>query len=224
MPQHEGPAAAGTFLSPVSTSIPRQDAGASLIVPPSSIQHRLSLSEINAMSPPTDALSLPYQELVNVTPNFLIPQPQAANRAYLPLYADVPVSGHAEPTLRIERINPKLGPVTGGTEVDVFGTGFPFGRNCLFGGNPARTQWYSDTHCVCILPPNCTPGPAEAGFGLPIEGPIQCFTYEDSRENDMYVYSSNLKIVLHLTCNFVIPKQGSASSEDSWMGASWLRR
>lgn len=156
---------------------------------------------ISTVSPPANALPLPYQELVN---DFLMLQPQAetrpfpqpvtqtANPASLPLCAVVPVSSHVEPAPRIERINPKSGPVTGGTEVDVFGTGFPFGQGCLFGGNTAPTHWYSDAHCLCFTPPSHVPGPVTVRFGTSVGDSTQYFTYEDSRENDMYVHSPSL--------------------------------
>lgn len=105
------------------------------------------------------------------------------------------------PVPHISRINPGSGSVTGGTEIDVFGTGFSFGQEFLLGGNVAHTLWDSDTHCVCIAPPNRNPGPVEARFGVSIEAPTQYFTYKDSRQNDMYAHPSNLRIMFYLTCD-----------------------
>ena len=54
----------------------------------------------------------------------------------------------------IERLIPTEGPVAGGIEVTVLGTGFHSGLRCLFGNTEApKTQLWGDATLIATLPP-----------------------------------------------------------------------
>ena len=86
----------------------------------------------------------------------------------------------------IDRINPKSGPVAGGTEVIILGKNFHRELRCLFGGDCAKGTWFSDTAYECYSPPRREAGQVEVAFeGVPNMQPAPKFTYEDTCEKDM---------------------------------------
>jgi hypothetical protein len=118
---------------------------------------------------------------VNLAPSLLDPAPPPQASLLLP---------------HILRINPKSGPITGGTEVDLLGSNFPRDAFCLFEQAPALTEWFNETVCLCISPPSITAGTVEVKFGGVLAmGATRSFTYVDTRENDMYVPSPYLKSI-----------------------------
>lgn len=55
----------------------------------------------------------------------------------------------------LSEVSPLRGPVTGGTEVNVFGTKFNHNRDpiCIFGGYTVTAKFMGPTHLMCIAPP-----------------------------------------------------------------------
>ena len=91
-----------------------------------------------------------------------------------------------QPIPHISKVIPACGPTTGGLEISLHGTGFPFTHRFLFGETPAETTWLSENGCWCILPPRHTPGEVEVKVGeVPVMGTTQPFTYVDTREKDL---------------------------------------
>lgn len=58
----------------------------------------------------------------------------------------------------ISRVVPASGPLRGGIEVTVLGSGFTNGIKIMFGENESSTHFWSPTTLICILPPSTTPG------------------------------------------------------------------
>ncbi|KAJ3161435.1 SPT3 Dosage dependent suppressor of Ty-induced promoter mutations-like protein [Geranomyces michiganensis] len=60
----------------------------------------------------------------------------------------------------VHRVIPAEGPLHGGLEITVLGSGFREGMVVLFGGVPAtRTNCWGETTMVCVLPPSPAAGP-----------------------------------------------------------------
>ncbi|KAI8593451.1 hypothetical protein BDZ88DRAFT_391131 [Geranomyces variabilis] len=60
----------------------------------------------------------------------------------------------------VHRVIPAEGPLHGGLEITVLGSGFREGMVVLFGGVPAtRTNCWGETTMVCVLPPSPIAGP-----------------------------------------------------------------
>ncbi|KAJ3179856.1 SPT3 Dosage dependent suppressor of Ty-induced promoter mutations-like protein [Geranomyces variabilis] len=60
----------------------------------------------------------------------------------------------------VHRVIPAEGPLHGGLEITVLGSGFREGMVVLFGGVPAtRTNCWGETTMVCVLPPSPVAGP-----------------------------------------------------------------
>lgn len=101
-----------------------------------------------------------------------------------------PDSGSLQPVPNIKYITPSSGPICGGIEVSVIGSGFSDDCRCAFGGSIAATIQQTEILCLCILPPRETPGPVTVHFeGVSFMGATKTFTYIDTRENEAYVYS-----------------------------------
>ncbi|KAL1920304.1 uncharacterized protein VTP21DRAFT_1450 [Calcarisporiella thermophila] len=90
------------------------------------------------------------------------------------------------PTPTINRLIPDEGPMLGGIEVTLLGSGFYQGLTCLFGGVPSlSTQIWSPGTIVCLLPPSPTPGPVAVTFKehpISLSGTTNAplfFTYKD---------------------------------------------
>jgi hypothetical protein len=233
MHQGEGAAAGYSPSSHVSGSIPPQDATVSHFLPPSSALYHPSnpvLEREGALLSPSyrafgDVTSNPRTPLrqADTRPSLPLTVTQTANTAFPPFYPTLPLSNNTSPMLstpHIQRINPKSGPITGGTEIEVFGTGFFQCQQVLFGGTAVHMHWDSDTHCVVTSPPGYAPGAVGVWFGTPNGSPIQFFTYVDSRENELCVHSSG-RIISPLTARCRNSEQGHANSQDGWIRAAW---
>ncbi|KAF3078158.1 hypothetical protein TWF594_011044 [Orbilia oligospora] len=92
----------------------------------------------------------------------------------------------------ITRIVPTEGPCQGGIEVTILGSGFQRSHTVYFGDKQSpRTEYWSDTTIVCLLPPSSTPGSvpvvmryaAQANLTLP--GRPGRFIYTDDTEQKM---------------------------------------
>ncbi|KAL1922909.1 uncharacterized protein VTP21DRAFT_9285 [Calcarisporiella thermophila] len=93
------------------------------------------------------------------------------------------------PVLR--RVIPVEGPLFGGIEVSVLGTGFYEGLTVMFGDIPTlATQFWSSSALICVLPPSPTPGPVQVTFK---ESPVD----EHEQEPVYFVYKDE-KIDYHL--------------------------
>ena len=55
---------------------------------------------------------------------------------------------------RIMEAEPLLGPVSGGTEVNLWGTKFEHNKNitCSFGGNNVTATYVTKSHLICVAP------------------------------------------------------------------------
>jgi hypothetical protein len=119
---------------------------------------------------------------------YCLPEDQAAIGAF---YAANCVSPTADPVTEqpvphISKVIPASGPTTGGIEISLQGTGFPFCCRFLFGDAAAATTWLSENGCWCILPPRHTPREVEVKIeGVPVMGTTQPFTYIDTCEKDL---------------------------------------
>jgi hypothetical protein len=102
-----------------------------------------------------------------------------------------PNSAPTQPVPYIFHVTPSSGPICGGIDVGVLGSGFPLYHACTFGGSIATTKRETETYRVCILPCSLHPGPVEVSFQkVPVMGATQIFTYEDTREKDACVSSN----------------------------------
>ena len=89
---------------------------------------------------------------------------------------------------RIFYVRPSSGPVAGGIEVSVLGSGFPTDEECTFGESTAVTCWQTETARLCVLPSSLNSGPVPVSFrGVPVMGATGVFIYEDTREKDTCV-------------------------------------
>lgn len=119
---------------------------------------------------------------------FCLPEIQAASRAF---YAANCVSPSPDPmpeppVPHISKVIPASGPTTGGIEISLHGTGFPFCHRFLFGDAAAESTWLSENGCWCILPPRHTPGEVEVKIErVPVMGTTRPFTYVDTRAKDL---------------------------------------
>ncbi|KAG4301562.1 hypothetical protein PCANB_001740 [Pneumocystis canis] len=99
----------------------------------------------------------------------------------------------------IDRLIPSEGPMHGGIEITILGTGFYSGLTCAFGDVFATsTNFWSPTVMVCILPPSSVPGPVAVKFkdydliNFNIEN-TKYFTYKD--DNDRSLMELALQVV-----------------------------
>ncbi|KAI7884183.1 hypothetical protein K492DRAFT_234909 [Lichtheimia hyalospora FSU 10163] len=87
---------------------------------------------------------------------------------------------------QVDRLVPSQGPIYGGVEVTVLGSGFYQGLTCFFGDHEAETIYWNPNTLVCVLPPNTQPGPVVVTFkshSLVLEGQdVPLFTYHDANE------------------------------------------
>ncbi|KAJ1930082.1 SPT3 Dosage dependent suppressor of Ty-induced promoter mutations-like protein [Tieghemiomyces parasiticus] len=112
-----------------------------------------------------------------------------------------PFSPPRDPTVpRIDRMVPAEGPVSGGPEVTLLGTGFHENLQVLFGSAPAKiTHFWSSTTMVCVLPPSAVSGPVLVSFadapgpptpvtpefGVEVKDPPAVFNYVDDSERQL---------------------------------------
>ncbi|KAI9032121.1 hypothetical protein DFJ74DRAFT_653342 [Hyaloraphidium curvatum] len=91
----------------------------------------------------------------------------------------------------ISKVVPGEGPLHGGIDVTVLGTGFHNGLTVLFGSTPAAaTQYWNSNTLVVILPPGTAPGPVVVSFkeqgaqqaAQPADRPVPVFVYKDDSE------------------------------------------
>jgi hypothetical protein len=63
----------------------------------------------------------------------------------------------------LSEVSPLRGPVTGGTEVHIFGTKFNHARDpiCQIVGVTVTAKFLGPTHLSCIMPPSYEPGEKE---------------------------------------------------------------
>ncbi|KAJ3214135.1 SPT3 Dosage dependent suppressor of Ty-induced promoter mutations-like protein [Dinochytrium kinnereticum] len=164
----------GNFLTPIGSSLfPQMD---------------LSMSDSDAflnLSPPPakrQYVGAPEEEdfTVSLTETLLASLENAALQHPVP-------SAHPTPT--IGRIIPAEGPMHGGIEITVLGSGFYDGLTVLFGDVPAgKIQLWGSSTIICILPPSAIPGPVPITFKehpamafMPVNE-ISIFTYKDESE------------------------------------------
>lgn len=87
---------------------------------------------------------------------------------------------------QVDRLVPSQGPIYGGVEVTILGSGFYQGLTCFFGEHEAETIYWNPNTLVCVLPPNAHPGPVVVTFkshSLVLEGhDVPLFTYHDANE------------------------------------------
>ena len=93
----------------------------------------------------------------------------------------------------IHKLSPAEGPLTGNTEVSVYGSGFYPGLDVIFGNTPAiTTTYWGEKALLCVLPPSAQPGPVTVTFSAPMQAmfssqPSQAaptfFTYKDDQKD-----------------------------------------
>ncbi|QSL64678.1 hypothetical protein MERGE_001980 [Pneumocystis wakefieldiae] len=99
----------------------------------------------------------------------------------------------------IDRLIPSEGPMRGGIEVTILGSGFHSGLIFAFGDNPVTSIHYlSYTVIVCTLPPSPIPGPVVVNFKEhnPVQSDIEnakYFIYKD--DNDRTLMELALQVV-----------------------------
>jgi hypothetical protein len=112
------------------------------------------------------------------------------------------------PVPRMDRLIPSEGPIHGGIDVTILGSGFYRGLTCLFGDRPATTTIWNENTLVCVLPPATHTGPVVVSFG---EHPsmiedMPIFTYRDA--SDQGLYELALQVVgIKMTGKLQDPKQ-----------------
>ena len=84
--------------------------------------------------------------------------PSALSNAQLSQIISALSSG---PTITITTVIPSMGPVAGGIDIALPGTGFTPNTQIMFGDRPAETVFHSDGFVQCKLPPHPVPGPVE---------------------------------------------------------------
>lgn len=91
---------------------------------------------------------------------------------------------------QVDRLIPTEGPVYGGMDVTLLGSGFYRGLTCLFGERPATTTFWNANTLVCVLPPATHTGPVVVSFQehpLVVEGQdVPIFTYRDASDQALY--------------------------------------
>ncbi|KAF3931166.1 hypothetical protein ABW19_dt0200653 [Dactylella cylindrospora] len=140
----------------------------------------------------------------------------------------------------ITRIVPTEGPCQGGIEVTILGSGFQRSHTVCFGDKQSpRTEYWSDTTIVCLLPPSSTPGSvpvvlryaAQPAITLP--GRPGRFIYTDDTEQKMLAlalqvinakWSGKIEppkdIAMRLLMDEKSPGNGGGSSAGSHRGHS----
>jgi hypothetical protein len=99
---------------------------------------------------------------------------------------------------QMQRMIPNEGPMDGGIEVTILGSGFRPGLTCMFGDVAAtNTHYWSPNTLVCILPPATEPGAVVVSFKeFPVVADSQdltLFTY--CNENDRALMELALQVV-----------------------------
>nr|CAG8438793.1 5539_t:CDS:10 [Entrophospora candida] len=84
---------------------------------------------------------------------------------------------------KMNKLIPSEGPMYGGIEVTVLGSGFYDGLTCVFGEIPAlQTQFWSPNALVCYLPPSPTPGPVAVTFKEHTSQDFTIFNYTNNTD------------------------------------------
>ncbi|KAG2180067.1 hypothetical protein INT43_003854, partial [Umbelopsis isabellina] len=155
-------------------------------------RHRLSLPTSNINLPPVAARRRrtlnTYNNMTNA-PGGLLSAIQWQSTLANASGSNVP---------QLNRLIPAEGPLYGGVEITVLGSGFYDGLTCLFGETPALpTHCWSQNTLVCVLPPATTPGTVVVSFKehpLVVDGQdIVLFTYYD--ESDRALMELALQVV-----------------------------
>ncbi|ORX52017.1 hypothetical protein DM01DRAFT_1408472 [Hesseltinella vesiculosa] len=99
---------------------------------------------------------------------------------------------------QMQRMIPNEGPMEGGIEVTILGTGFRPGLTCLFGDVEAtHTHYWSPNTLVCVLPPATQPGAVVVTFKeipvVPDSQDLTLFTY--CNESDRALMELALQVV-----------------------------
>ncbi|ORZ18665.1 hypothetical protein BCR42DRAFT_372204 [Absidia repens] len=99
---------------------------------------------------------------------------------------------------QMQRMIPSEGPMDGGIEVTILGSGFRPGLTCMFGDIAAtNTHYWSPNTLVCILPPAIEPGAVVVSFKeypvVPDSQDLTLFTY--CNENDRALMELALQVV-----------------------------
>ncbi|KAK6329885.1 hypothetical protein TWF718_003311 [Orbilia javanica] len=162
-----------------------------------------SLHGLQIFSAPTSAQgSRAPSRVASPVQQFSVPQGQGQRPVFTPAqFAQVQsqllnvANGQLSQALLpfdITRIVPTEGPCQGGIEVTILGSGFQRSHTVYFGDKQSpRTEYWSDTTIVCLLPPSSTPGSvpvvmryaAQANLTLP--GRSGRFIYTDDTEQKM---------------------------------------
>jgi hypothetical protein len=107
---------------------------------------------------------------------------------------------------KIQAVSPSHGPIYGGTEINVTGSGFHADLKVMFGGRSATTVCWSPISIVCILPPTENPGPVKV-----------LFKGQQLIENENYIfnyYNNSRQEILDLSLQAVGNINGDSMQEN----------
>ncbi|KAK9472425.1 uncharacterized protein V1510DRAFT_417480 [Dipodascopsis tothii] len=148
----------------------------------------------NASTPPESCFT-PLQAK-NPNASLGLDVPITITSAAISAYAPAPGMMAGNPNASVEsstlqRLIPMEGPIRGGIEVTVLGTGFHQGLIVMFGDQPAaKTHIWSESTIVAILPPASTPGPVVVRLRNVVTSEfskdnLKLFTYVDDTDRQL---------------------------------------
>ena len=116
------------------------------------------------------------------------------------------------PAPSISKITPAEGPVTGGTEVSVFGYNFTHGTQVMFGETAAPTTWYGTQSLLAISPPGRR-GPVRVSL---VTGPGGAMMHNSSQtSNPVYTYTDTNPRMMEMALRFLSQQQ--TGDPGQWM-------
>lgn len=132
------------------------------------------------------------------TLNSLGHAPQMLNNNNLSVAAPIP----RQPMIAILKVLPTEGPISGGIEISIFGSGFRQGHEVYFGDSRATTTtFWAESAMTCLLPPYPQPGQVPVsvrgpdGSILSLPRPTAQFLYKD--ENQEHISALALSVLNH---------------------------
>lgn len=130
--------------------------------------------------------------------NSLVHAPQMLNNNNLSVAAPIP----RQPMIAILKVLPTEGPISGGIEISIFGSGFRQGHEVYFGDSRATTTtFWAESAMTCLLPPYPQPGHVPVsvrgpdGSILSLPRPTAQFIYKD--ENQEHISALALSVLNH---------------------------
>ncbi|GAB7357418.1 hypothetical protein MBLNU459_g8347t1 [Dothideomycetes sp. NU459] len=113
------------------------------------------------------------------------------------------VTDPERPAPSINKVTPAEGPISGGTEVSIYGSGFAPGMEVMFGEQIATaTTFWGEKALCCVLPPSQATGPVSVTIAAsqmrqypsPSAGQAQIFKYTGNN-NEMHMMEMALRFI-----------------------------